>query len=126
MQEVVVLIEDEADMRKIIAEVCLDRGLMVLPFKDYESYLTAKYDGTIDVFIADIFVKGIGGIEGISRIKEKDTNARVLAISGGFADMSGEDALRAARKVGADHALGKPFTVAALNSALDHLLSGAG
>ena len=53
---------------------------------------------------------GYGGIEGIERTRAKWPNAKIIAISGGWPNMDKHKALEAARSVGADYALAKPFS----------------
>ena len=64
----------------------------------------------IDVVLTDIFMPGMGGIEGIQRMRAHWPNVGVVAMSGGLADRMGHDqALAAADKIGADASVPKPF-----------------
>ena len=52
--------------------------------------------------MTDIFMEGMGGIAGIKILKEKFPKLPVVAISGGWAELDPDDAIAAARKIGAD------------------------
>lgn len=67
------------------------------------------YD-TVDVVCTDIFMPGMGGIEGIQRIRASYPHVSVVAMSGGLEEnMDGSKALTAASKIGADACIMKPF-----------------
>jgi len=71
-----------------------------------------------DVVITDIFMPGMGGIEGIKAIRQIAPNVKIIAVSGGFSDMPSNDALLAAQKLGADATLAKPFEFDALEATI--------
>ena len=64
-----------------------------------------------DLVIADIFMTGMGGIEGIMRMRKARPEVKILATSAGYSDMSPNAALEAAGKIGADAVLPKPFSL---------------
>lgn len=63
--------------------------------------------------VVDIFMPVRDGLETIKLIRARDRDTTILAVSGGGAAGCG-DYLPVARRFGADFALAKPFTTAAL------------
>jgi DNA-binding response OmpR family regulator len=72
--------------------------------------------------ITDIFMDGMGGLELIEMVTAKLPNVRILAISGGFRNMTSEDTLDAAAKIGADAILAKPIDAEYILSKVTELL----
>lgn len=65
----------------------------------------------IDLVLCDVFMPGIGGLEGIAKIKATWPDVKVISMSAGYEGrMSDTDALQATLRVGADAQLQKPFT----------------
>ena len=77
----------------------------------------------IALFMADIFMPGMGGIEGIKKIREMSPAATIIAMSGGWGGMSAKNSLTVAQKIGADTRLEKPFTVKDVESTLQTLVN---
>ena len=76
---------------------------MELAFVDFSNM---KIDGVI----TDIFMPGMGGIEGIITIRKRWPRVAIIAMSAGLCANTREDALKAASRIGADAVLSKPFT----------------
>lgn len=106
---VVLVVDDDSEIADLIVESVATMGFQCVVASRFEDALPLIDDSNLAIAIVDIFVPGIGGIEGISRIKVLNRNCRVIAVSGGFRRMNGADALRAAEIVGADAVLPKPF-----------------
>ena len=106
---IVLVVDDEPDIAELIVKSIATMGLQSVVASRFEDALPLTGDSNVVVAIADIFVPGMGGIEGISRIKRLNGACRVIAVSGGFRRMNSADALRAAAIVGADAVLPKPF-----------------
>ncbi|MBO6950104.1 MAG: response regulator [Rhodospirillales bacterium] len=106
---VVLIVDDDPEIADLIVESVATMGFQCVVASCYEDVLPLIKDQNLVLAVVDIFVPGIGGIEGISRIKSVNDACRVIAVSGGFRRMNGADALRAAEIVGADAILPKPF-----------------
>lgn len=77
-----------------------------------------------DVFITDIFMPGMGGIEAITKVQKSWPYTGIIAISAGYGEsMSQNHALEAASKVGAHATLNKPFKAEDLCLLVDSLAS---
>ncbi|MEZ5936862.1 MAG: response regulator [Hyphomonadaceae bacterium] len=71
-----------------------------------------------DCLLVDIFMPGMGGIDGIRKVRAERPDLPVIAMSSGLhARMDAETSLKAARMIGADGALKKPFTAEQLRAA---------
>ena len=80
----------------------------------------------VDVVLCDVFMPGMGGLEGIRHIKATWPGVPVISMSGGYDGHMGEaDALAAARKIGADAALAKPFNASTLTTLIGDVLNAA-
>jgi len=75
----------------------------------------------VDLIITDIFMPGIGGIEGIPFLKSKAPDIPIIAMSGGWDKLLPEEAVKAAVKVGARGGLAKPIKGDQLDAMLKDL-----
>ncbi len=66
---------------------------------------------------------GMGGIEGIVRIKKNWPDIKIIAISAGYEGMDKEKTLKAAALRGADRVLPKPFSEEELTGVIGELLT---
>ena len=71
------------------------------------------------VLITDIFMPGTEGMETIARFKAAWPGMRVIAMSGG-GERAKRDYLSAAKQIGADATMQKPFSLSTLMRALGH------
>lgn len=78
----------------------------------------------VDLVLCDVFMPGMGGVEGAKRIKATWPAVKVVSMSGGFeGHMTEGQALQAAVRVGADAVIAKPFTIPRLLAALGDALN---
>jgi DNA-binding response OmpR family regulator len=75
-----------------------------------------------DLVIIDMLMPEKEGLETISEIRAIDPEAKIIAISSGGSTRN-MSFLQLAKKVGADHALQKPFKPAVLLSAIKTLMN---
>ena len=113
-QPTVLVIENDKEMARNISYAFVKSGYQVVSCFDMESALEQIKQKKINIAISDIFMEGMGGIEGITKIRVLQPETRIIAISGGYADMSPNKTLEAAKQMGADAILPKPFELAAL------------
>ncbi len=122
----ILVIDDSSTIRTLVAEMLSQHGYQTLESETVELVLIDMERIKFDLVVIDIFMPGMGGIEGIARILEKWPDVKIIAISAGVGEMDKEKALRAATIQGADVTLAKPFTEEELIGAIDELLSGSG
>ena len=100
-RETMLLVEDEAQVRKLVLEVLQGRGYRVLPAvgrRPKRIALEEKYPGRIDLLITDLIMPGMSGRELAQHVTGTRPGAKVLFISG-YTD----DALLRARRDRAGH-----------------------
>lgn len=109
-KERVLIIEDSRTVRMIITKALTTAGYAVAEAGSMEDALGATSIMSVDLIVSDIFLPGKGGIEGILEIRANWPQVPILAISGGEGNKDHrDDALAAARKIGANATLRKPF-----------------
>ena len=102
----ILIIEDNADSRDILAKLLRMSGYQVQSASDGESGYSAALRLVPDLIITDINMPGIDGIELLKRVRLERTlvNTAVLVVTA-----FGGEAAREAVDAGADAAAAKPF-----------------
>ncbi len=118
----VLVIDDSRTVRHFIKNA-LDENLFRVTLAESMEAAFENIDvAHVDVVLCDVFMPGMGGLEGARIIKTTWPNVKVVSMSGGFDGHSTEqEALLAAQKVGSDAAIAKPFTASALFTILTRL-----
>lgn len=115
----VLVVDDSPTVLKITTKMLEQAGYHVSSYPTMEDAMRAMVLLNIDVVVTDIFMPGIGGLEGVLRIRKAWPEIGVVAMSSGLDKrMSCEEALKAAAKTGATQTLSKPFKQAALLQAV--------
>jgi CheY-like chemotaxis protein len=112
--ETILLVEDEAAVRDLVATALVDRGYRLLTAADADEALRAEsaHSGPIDLLITDVVMRGLRGPELARRIRERRPSIPVLFMSG-YPD----DALNVGGALdGSTAFLQKPFRVSALGA----------
>lgn len=122
----VLVVEDDKSTIEIISRALEDKGSRITMSLKMEEALLGFGQMPYDLVIADIFMAGMGGIEGIQRMRKIRPEVKILAISAGYSEMTPEAALKAAEKIGADAVLPKPFSLDDLRAAAARLLDDDG
>lgn len=120
----IIVIDDSATIRTILADMLNKNGFQTLAAESMELAFMDMERKHFDVAIVDIFMPGMGGIEGIGEIRERCGNVKILAISAGHAGFDKDKTLKAAMLQGADAALAKPFEEEQLMAVINDLLGG--
>ena len=115
----VFIVDDNALVREALSCVLGEKGYLPVLLENAEELLSMNTP--IHTIIIDIFMPGMGGIEGIIRVREQWPDVNIVAISGGWMGEGEEDALKAAQRVGANSILSKPFTNEVLLETLANL-----
>lgn len=118
----VLVIDDVESHAALIARVISKNGYHVDVVHRAEDGMAKFRERKYDLVITDVFMQGMGGIEGITSMRQARPEVPIIAVSAGFADMSAAAALQTAIKVGADAILPKPFPLAELRLAMIRLL----
>jgi CheY-like chemotaxis protein len=127
MQHILVVDDDPLVCRAI--EIYLERhNFQVVVADGGEAGLRALEDTPFDLMIVDIFMPHMRGFESIRIFHERAPTVPLIAMSGyAFANLNSPapDFLRMALELGASRCLRKPFTPAALQTAINECLSEA-
>ncbi len=118
----ILVVEDDKSTVEIISRALSSKDWRVTMSLSMEEGLLGFDEMPYDLVVADIFMAGMGGIEGIKRMRELRPDVNILATSAGYSEMSPDAALKAAEKIGADAVLPKPFTLDDLRDAVARLL----
>ncbi len=111
----VLLIDDDASLREVLAFTLREQGHEVAAFPDGESGLAALGSFAPEAVISDLKMPGIDGLEVLRRVHARDATVPVLLLT---AFGSIEDAV-AAMKLGAYDYLTKPYNRDELKVTLD-------
>jgi len=117
----ILVVDDDELVRLSIGTVLARAGHRVVLACDGEDALRRYRAARFDLVITDIVMPRMEGLETVRALRGAGREVKILAISGGARPGSGLY-LTAARALGADGALFKPFTPAELNSAIARIL----
>jgi CheY-like chemotaxis protein len=122
----VLLVDDDPMVRSAIAIWLETSGHYVVAKDCGVTGLEALQIGTFDLMIVDIFMPHMRGFESVRVFHQRAPAVPLIAISGYvFAEnrTPAPDFLRMALELGASHCLRKPFTPAALFTAMEACLA---
>jgi CheY-like chemotaxis protein len=113
----VLVVDDERQVRRFIAESLRTQGFAVTDVASGEAGLTALRAERFDLLVADFAMPGMNGAELVRAARALQPDLRVLIVSG-YADSAAlEDVLGTARM------LRKPFAIAELMAAVNRALA---
>jgi PAS domain S-box-containing protein len=118
--ETVLLVEDDDQLRHLLAGYLRQQGYQVLEASDGEDALTlpARARASVDAVVTDVVMPHLGGPELIRRMRAARPDLKVLLISG-YGDGAGD---RTGASGSHDAVLQKPFLPAELAAQLGRLL----
>lgn len=106
--------DDDADMRHSMKLLLEKAGHEVELAADGAKALQAQRSRGCDVLVTDIFMGEADGIQAIQNFRREFPKVRIVAMSGGLGPIRGDSYLAAARVIGADATLFKPFEITRL------------
>ncbi len=118
----ILVVDDSSTICKLLTRELNTCGYICDSKTSMEEALESDEVVGLDLVITDIFMPGLGGIAGIAHIRKNWPDIKIIAISGGWESSNGEDALSAAKKIGADAAIKKPFDMAVLGTTIEKVL----
>jgi two-component system response regulator MtrA len=121
MGELVLVVEDEANVRELVSYTLLGAGYRVSSVIDGESALSEARQTTPDLVILDIRLPGIDGWEVCRRLR-LESNVPILMMTA----LAEDESLVKGLRLGADDYVGKPFSPAVLAARVQALLRRAG
>jgi two-component system CheB/CheR fusion protein len=121
--EVILLVEDEEQVRKLASRILQSRGYVVLEAQDGREGLSvcATHQGKIDLLLSDVVMPELGGRELAERIVKMRPDIRVLFISGHTPDVILKEGIKAGTPF-----LRKPFLPTELAHQVRRVLDSPG
>jgi CheY-like chemotaxis protein len=120
--KIILVIDDEPMMRKQIRVMLEPEGFTVREAADGNEGLTQVALAIPNIVITDVLMPNKEGIETILELRHRYQSIRIIAMSGG-GRLGNQDFLRAAKHLGADGILPKPFLPSALLQLVHELLA---
>lgn len=105
----ILVIDDEALLTRSLGVILTKAGHTVVTADNGKAGLETFAREKPDLVITDIIMPVMEGIEAIQELRARDPNLPIIAVSGGGRTKNLEF-LRIAEKLGANAALGKPFS----------------
>jgi len=121
MSRRVLFVDDEADLRLTMQSALEIAGYSVEVAANGKEALAIQRARPADVLITDIFMPDADGFEAIDGFRREFPQTRLVIISGG-AQFARGDYLSAAKLMGVDATLQKPFEIETLLSTLRSLV----
>lgn len=106
----ILIIDDEQGLRSTLGDMLEDEGYVVQSAADGDRGLELMASHGADLVVTDILMPRKEGIETIAELRQNFPNVKIIAISGGGRTRN-LGFLEVAKKMGADAALAKPFTL---------------
>ncbi len=122
MNATILVIDDDAAMRRFIKAVLEREGYQVVEAVDGADGLEKKRSHTVGLIIVDIFMPEKDGLETIIELRTEFPECPILAMSGG-GQMGEMSFLDYSRQFGAKELLRKPFKPATLIEAVAKLVT---
>lgn len=117
----VLIVDDDVFYGGLVAKAFGYRKWLPVVCHNMEDALKEIEALRVDLIVTDIFMPGIGGIDGIQFLKTKAPDVPVIAMSGGWDSLGPQEAIKAAVKVGARAGLAKPIQGDQLDAILKDL-----
>jgi CheY-like chemotaxis protein len=116
----ILLVDDELEFRKVLAEYLQEQGFEVLEAGDGEEALARVAEFRPHIVLLDVMMSGIGGLEALRQIKAARPEACVIMVTA----VEDLDSARGALALGASDYVTKPFSFRYLDSVLEvHMLT---
>jgi DNA-binding response OmpR family regulator len=111
----VLVVDDEIEMRAMLAEHCRSRGYEVLEAADGEEALVRAPEYRPDIVLLDLMMAGIGGMETLRRLRVISPDSRVIIVTAIEQLETAQEALF----LGAADYVTKPFSFQELDAVLE-------
>ena len=117
----ILLVDDDSISRSIIEELLSEHEVDQAATTDEAIELYGAHD--YSAVVTDLFIPERGGLEVIRTIRQQNSDARIIAVSGIDLHERGE-LLTLAHEAGAKYTMGKPVDPDEFRGAIAELLSG--
>lgn len=121
----VLVIDDSRTVCQFVTQALEPRYFRVTAAPSMETAFTNVDIAGVDLVLCDVFMPGMGGLQGMRTIRRTWPKVKIVSMSAGIADkVSSVEALNACRRIGVDGQIGKPFTPDDLAMVIDSVLGG--
>jgi two-component system chemotaxis response regulator CheY len=121
MTQRVLIVDDSALSRRALRQILEPEGYDVVEAEDGLIALERYFLDKPDVVLLDLVMKGMYGLEVLTKLRELDAEAKVVVVSADIQTSSKE----LVEQAGAKAFVNKPFDRAEIVSALEGVLTGA-
>ena len=121
MKQRVLIVDDSALSRRTLRQILEPEGYDVVEAEDGLIALERYFLDKPDVVLLDLVMKGMYGLEVLTKLRELDAEAKVVVVSADIQTSSKE----MVEQAGAKAFVNKPFDRAEILSALSGVLAGA-
>jgi DNA-binding response OmpR family regulator len=119
----ILVIDDEQLLRSTVVTILTRAGFSVEDASDGEAGIAMFHKNPPDIVLTDIFMPNRDGIEIIKELKHSSPQTKIIAMTGG-GHLRMMEIASAAKVLGADHVLDKPFDSESLLAAINAVLGG--
>ena len=117
----ILVVDDNASMREAVCEMLEQIGYVTVGAENGRNVAQIHRNDPVDLIITDLFMPDTDGLEIIFQFRREFPEVKIIAISGG-GTRGLVELLTVAKKMGAQHALLKPFAWEELLAAVKELL----
>src|SRR3990172_10251443 len=82
MENRILVIDDESSIQQALKGALEDEGLEVVAVGSGEEGLARFWPGSFDLVLLDVWLPGMDGLEVLQRLKQRDSQLKVIMISG--------------------------------------------
>ena len=105
----ILIVDDESGIRMVMREILENVGYSVLEASDGNDAIIQFEKHRPDLVVTDLLMPGKDGIETLFELRQINSKAKIIALSGG-GRIRPENYLNCAMKLGAIATIEKPFT----------------
>ena len=117
----ILVIDDEQVLRSTVVMILTRAGFTVEEASDGQAGIALFHKNPPDIVLTDIFMPNRDGIEIIKELKHSSPRTKIIAMTGG-GHLRMMEMASAAKVLGADHVLDKPFESESLLAAINTVL----
>lgn len=117
----ILVVDDDRDVRDMLARFLKRRGYIVEHAGDGEAALKAVRERDPDLMLLDIYLPKMTGLEVLYALRDESVHTRTIALSA----IPDDEMVRASKELGATAFLAKPFDFPELTAEIDaNLVAG--
>lgn len=118
----IMIVEDDTEVREMLVKAFSRNRFQIIEASDGKEALSKFKPSIVNIVITDILMPEEDGLKVIIKLKEIKPELKIIAISGG-GKVGPANYLNIAKKLGADEIYIKPFSLKAMMSRIEELLS---